>query len=105
MTCIHCSGKLEASQCTDKNCYLYMMEQTEDERAQLNDYRRQRIVEDAVSAADEILMKQANGTVEELDHLTACMAKEFVGKVHGRVMMVMMRAESEEKVKKARAND
>jgi len=46
-----------------------------------DEFRQQVIVDEAVSAADSILMEFSNGTVEELDYLTARVAERFAGKL------------------------
>jgi len=47
---------------------------------QERDYRRQRIVENAVQAADKIILDRADGSVEEVDYLTGEVARKFVEK-------------------------
>ena len=47
---------------------------------QERDYRRHRIVEDAVQAADKIILDRADGSVEEVDYLTGEVARKFVEK-------------------------
>lgn len=44
------------------------------------DWRRQRAIEKAVSAADHILMDATDGSVEELNYLTAMVANKWAQK-------------------------
>jgi len=50
------------------------------EHQQQIEYRRQQIIEAAVSKADYILMENADGSVEELNYLTAKVAEKFMQK-------------------------
>jgi hypothetical protein len=56
-----------------------MDEQEEDERI-FREIRRQRIIDDAVMAADRIILEGSDGSVEETDFLTAKIAQRFVEK-------------------------
>ena len=57
-----------------------MSEREEDYPGQNNDIRREMAIRRAVETADRIIMEAANGSVEELDYLTAAVAKSFCEK-------------------------
>ena len=44
------------------------------------EYKRNKIIESAVSAADGIILDGSNGSVEETNYLTAMVAKKFTEK-------------------------
>jgi len=48
------------------------------EKWQERDYKRNKIIEDAVSAADRIILDGSDGSNEETNYLTAMVAKRFM---------------------------
>jgi hypothetical protein len=56
-----------------------------------HDYRRQRICDKAIEAADRIIMENADGSVEELNYLTARVAEAFMKKALQPHTMAIMK--------------
>ena len=50
------------------------------EKWEERDFRRNKIVEDAVHAADRIILDGSDGSVEETDYLTGEVARKFMEK-------------------------
>lgn len=67
------------------------MSDEQDER----DFRRQEAVRKAVQAADRIIVDQSDGTVEELDYLTAQVAMTFFEKTIMRTQHALLRKDLE----------
>ena len=61
---------------------------------QERDYRRQKIVENAVEAADRIIIDGSDGTTEETDYLTGEVARKFVEKALHPFSRDLLRKES-----------
>ena len=51
------------------------------EKWQEREYKRDKIIEDAVSAADRIILDGSDGSNEETNYLTGMVAKRFMEKV------------------------
>jgi len=64
----------------------------EDYPGQQDEIRRERIIRNAVEAADRLIMDGSNGDVEETDYLTGAVALKFVEKVQGRLQAQLWRA-------------
>jgi hypothetical protein len=67
------------------------------DRWQEEDMRRQHIIQNAVEAADRIIMDGSNGDVEETDYLTGEVANQFVQKVTGRLQSILLRYDIEKR--------
>lgn len=62
----------------------------EDYPGQKDESRRERIIKRAVELADMFICSHSNGTVEELDYLTAKVAEAFVLKVSGKISSALL---------------
>ncbi len=69
------------------------------EKWQEIEYRRNKIVENAVSAADEIILDGSDGSKEETDYLTAMVAKKFMEKALFPFQTAIQNKEMDEKIK------
>lgn len=67
---------------------------TLEEREQ-REYERQQIIDNAVQAADRIIMDGSDGSVEETNRLTSKVAKRFVEKVDIALSSALMRKDLE----------
>lgn len=56
-----------------------------EEPEQSTESRRQEVIDNAVTAAELVIVEGSNGTTEETDYLTASVAVEFVRKSHSRL--------------------
>lgn len=63
----------------------------EDYPGQKRERERQRIIEQAVSAADTIILDGSNGSVEETDYLTGQVAEKFLYKVCCRLTAQLLK--------------
>lgn len=63
----------------------------EDYPGQRDEIRRQRIIEQAVSAADVIIMDGSSGEVQETDYLTGMVAQKFLEKVSCRLTAELLK--------------
>jgi hypothetical protein len=102
--CLHCNQPLSDEMvCRTEKCYLEGHDQSDpSDFDTLQQYRRQRIIEDAVRAADRILMDGSNGSVEETDWLTTMFANKYSEKVLYAANARLMRAEFEAKFRVAK---
>lgn len=60
-------------------------EPREDEADRSLESRRQEVIENAVTAAELVILEGSNGTTEETDYLTASVAAAFVDKSRARL--------------------
>ena len=72
----------------------------EDYPGQINEYRRQLIVEAAMEAADEMIMECSDGSVEETDYLTSVVAVKWAEKVRCAVTSKLLRSQLMKEIKK-----
>ena len=69
----------------------------EDYPGQMNEYRRQKVVEAAMSAIHHILDEGSDGSVEEADFLYSVLAVKLIESNHGRVQSRMLRHDLEQR--------
>lgn len=72
----------------------------EDYPGQVDEHRRQLILEAAVAAADEIIIQGANATEEEIDFLTSLVAQKFAEKVHCSLTARLLRKQLEQQAQR-----
>jgi hypothetical protein len=65
------------------------------EEREKREMERAQLVNQAVEAADRIIMDGTDGSVEETDYLTSEVSKRFVEKVHISVSSKLMRRDLE----------
>lgn len=66
------------------------------EKWQERDYKRNKIIEDAVNAADRIILDGSDGSDEETNYLTAMVAKRFMEKALTPFQTALQRKDIEE---------
>lgn len=67
------------------------------EKWQERKFRRDKIIESAVSAADGIILDGSDGSVEETNYLTAIVAKKFTEKALLPLQTAMQKKDLEER--------
>lgn len=67
------------------------------EKWEERDYKRNKIIEDAVSAADRIILDGSDGSNEETNYLTAMVAKRFVKRALLPFQTTLQRKDIEER--------
>jgi hypothetical protein len=72
---------------------------SDDYPGQTDEFRRQRIIEMAMEAADEIIMEGSDGSEEETNFLTSAVAVKMVGKVHFPIQGQLLRRDLEARTK------
>lgn len=65
---------------------------------QEHEYLREQAVEQAVSAADKIILDASDGSIEETDYMTAEVAKKFVEKLEIAAMNKLNKKELTEEI-------
>lgn len=86
--------------CLTPTCILVGIEYDANEPgevANIQNYRRQKIIEMAAETADRIIMEHSNGSVEETDYLTSSVALKFVSKAHLAISSRLTRLEIRER--------
>ncbi len=66
------------------------------EEWQKRDMRRNKIIEEAVGAGDNIIMEGSDGSVEETDYLTAMVAQKWVEKAVHPLRSQLLRKDQNE---------
>lgn len=72
----------------------------EDYPGQKDEIRRERLIQKAVEAGDRIICEGANGTVEELNYLTAKVAEKWATKMATAMTGQLLRNELEARFKR-----
>jgi hypothetical protein len=66
------------------------------EERQEREFQRNRVIEEAVQAADRIIMDFSNGSIEETNFLTIEVARKFMGKVWISTMTKLLKKDMED---------
>ncbi len=89
MKCLACDKPLDSDYCETEGCLLAGVPQMDEyDRMTAQEYRRQKIVEKAVSAATQVICEHCDGTVEEHNYLDAQVGFKFF-----QMMMAQINAE------------
>lgn len=79
MNCLHCNTPLEElGICHNEDCVLKGMDQVPDTFHDLQSFRRQKIVEEAVDMVHGVIHDGSDGTTEETNFLTAAVAMQLM---------------------------
>lgn len=72
----------------------------EDYPGQKDEIRRERLIKMAVEAGDRILMQGSDGSAEELEYMTAAVAKAWTEKCFGSTMSRLLSRDIQERQRK-----